>query len=462
MRRLQFLASLRYRFTLVMLAASLLFGVVVTGITWVEGHRALEQHTQLAALATLQAVARPAADRLLTEDDLRLRELLSGMLSNNDQWLQVAVVDGSGQTRARLNPKDEPTAAELDDTLRVSTVLLDSSVGTMSALVSRREDRRSALTLLFRLGAALVVVTVVGLAIAWLLGHWLTRDLERLVVLVERIGEGELGITLPDSASQNEVAVLARALNRASRNLDEAQQALAAQQAHLVETEKLAAVGSLAAGVAHEVANPVGGAINCLQRLARPDLTDERRENYRALALDAVERAAVVLRGLLHLARGASPGRGFEPEETTVADVLEQPSRMASVGSGIPIEVIGGEAIAVRWPRGPVEQILTNLLLNATAAAEGRAGVSWRREGRDVLIEITDDGSGLPAELAARVFEPFFSTRPPGQGTGLGLPVARSIARSLGGDIGLEPGRERGALAWVRLPERIDGGTGAS
>lgn len=462
MKRLRVLASLRYRFTLVMLAASLSFGVVVTGLTWVEGHRALERHTRESALTTLQAFARPAADRLLTEDDLRLRELVSGMLGNNDQWLQVMVVDGSGQVRARLTPKASHGPEEFEDAHEIRTVLLDPRIGTMSALVSRGADRRSAVALVYRLAFALFVLTLLGLATAWLLGHWLTRDLERLVVLVERIGEGELGLTLPHAEGHDEVAVLTRALNRASRNLGEARQALAEQQAHLVETEKLAAVGSLAAGVAHEVANPVGGAINCLQRLARPDLTDERRERYRQLALDAVERAAVVLRGLLHLARGASPGRGFAPEEMTVADAVEQPSRMASVGAGIPVVVAGGEAIAVRWPRGAVEQILTNLLLNATKAARVRVEVGWRREGDNVVIEISDDGPGLPAKLAARVFEPFFSTRPPGQGTGLGLPVARSIARSLGGDVGLRGGIEAGAVAWLRLPLTIDGSSDAA
>ncbi len=456
MRAFRSLASLRYRFTLVMLAASLSFGLVVTAIAWFEGERALETHTRQAALATLEAFARPAADRLLTEDDLRLRELLVGMLSNNDRWLRVTVADGSGQVRVQLPAESELRGVDLADAQEVSAVLLDPSVGTMTALISNQEDHRQAGALVLRLGGVMMMLTAAGLAIAGLLGAWLTRDLERLAGLVERIGEGELGVTLPDSGGRDEVAVLARALNRASRKLGDAQEALAVQQAHLVETEKLAAIGSLASGLAHEVANPVGGAMNCLQRLGRPDLTDEKRETYRKLALDATERAATVLKGLLHLARGASfPGHALQ-EETTVASVLEQPARMASVGSQVPVQLLGPEPTPVRWPRAPVEQILTNLLLNATRAATSKVAVSWQREGDEVLIEVLDDGPGPPAELADRLFEPFFSTRPPGQGTGLGLPVARSIARSLGGDVGLRAGADKGAVAWLRLPCSID------
>lgn len=456
MRPFRSLASLRYRFTLVMLAASLSFGIVVTAIAWLEGERALEAHTRQAALATLEAFARPAADRLLTEDDLRLRELIVGILSNNDRWLRVTVTDGSGQVRVKLPEDSDLSGVDLDETHEVSAALLDPSVGTMSALISNQEDHRQAAALVLRLGGVMALLTGAGLAIAGLLGVWLTRDLEGLAGLVERIGEGELGVTLPDPGGKNEVAVLARALNQASRKLGDAQEALAVQQAHLVETEKLAAIGSLASGLAHEVANPVGGAMNCLQRLGRPDLTEEKRETYRQLALDATERAATVLKGLLHLARGASfPGHGMR-EETTVASVLEQPARMASVGSQVSVQLVSPEPLPVTWPRAPVEQILTNLLLNATRAATSRVAVSWRREGDAVLIEVVDDGPGPPPERADRCFEPFFSTRPPGQGTGLGLPVARSIARSLGGDVGLRPGSDQGAVAWVRLPATIE------
>lgn len=462
MRQLRTLASLRYRFILVMLAASLSFGVAVTGITWFAGLQALEGHTSESARATLEAFSRPAADRLLTEDDLRLRELMTGMLGTNDRWIRVTVKDGSGRVRVQVPPAADLTGVDLEETMAVWTVLLDPSVGTMSALLSKEEDRRSAGALVYRLGGALVLLTLAGLLTAWLLGVWLTRDLEALVGLVDRIGEGELGVTLPESDAHDEVAVLARALNRASRNLGAAREELAAQQAHLVETEKLAAVGSLAAGVAHEVANPVGGAMNCLQRLGRPGLSDERRETYRQLALQATERAADVLQGLLHLARGARSGTGLAAESTTVASVVEQPSRMASVGSRMPVTVVGGEVPGVSWPRGPVEQILTNLLLNAASAAHTGVQVSWARVGADVLIEIADDGDGVPAELAERVFEPFFSTSPPGQGTGLGLPVARSITRSLGGDLGLRSGQEGGTVAWLRLPISVQETTDAT
>ena len=455
MERLRPLASLRYRFTLVMLAASLSFGLAVTVISWVEGRRALEAHTRQAASATLEAFARPAADRLLTEDSLRLRELMTGMLSTNERWVRVTVTDGHGRLRAQVPDASTLGPGDLDGTLEVQTVLLDPSVGVMSALVSNDADLFAAGTLVYRLGGALLVLTLVGLGTAWLLGTWLTRDLARLVGLVDRLGEGEVGVTLPESAGHDEVAVLARALNRASRRLGEARTALATQQAHLVETEKRAAVGSLAAGVAHEVANPVGGAMNCLQRLGRPALPPARRETYRKMALEATERAATVLQGLLQIARGARSGARLTPEQTTVADVVEQPTRMAGLRRGATVSVADAEDVSVCWPRGPVEQIVTNLLLNAVEAARSLVELRWARDGDDVVIEIADDGPGLPADLKERVFEPFFSTRPPGQGTGLGLPVARSIARSLGGDVSLTSARPGGTVARLRLPVEV-------
>ncbi len=457
--------SLRYRIAGVMLAASLAFGIAVVAITWVETEHMLERHTRAGTAASLQAASRSVADRVLVQDALALREATAELLAANSQWLAVTVTDATGGIIASA-PLDLPDRllADLprgaDDQvanggdLVVRLPLISPDVGHLTAIVSGRQNALETRATVRRLALAVAILTVTGIGTAVLLAHWLTRDLVRLSELVERIGEGEFGETVPVPEPDDEVAMLARAINRTSRSLEEAQARLATQQTQLVNVEKLAAVGTIAAGIVHEIANPVAGAANCMRRLRRPDLSPERRESYVEASIDGLERAGKVLQDLLVYARGAPPSAQLSTDELDLRESLEQVRSMIAVSSQVPVRLQDGPDATVTWPWGRVEQILANLLLNACQAAITEVALCWRLEGDDVVLEITDDGAGIPEENRERVFEPFFTTREVGEGTGLGLAVSASIAATLGGRIELLPrgGDTSGTVARLRLP----------
>jgi signal transduction histidine kinase len=110
----------------------------------------------------------------------------------------------------------------------------------------------------------------------------------------------------------------------------------------------------------------------------------------------------------------------------------------------------------VFWPRRLVDQVLANLLINARQAARSVVEVGWCVHDGHVTVEVEDDGPGVPEDVLARVFDPFFTTRPVGEGTGLGLSVSRSIAQALGGSVEIGPraGGRTGARARLKLPRR--------
>ncbi|MBA4356675.1 MAG: histidine kinase, partial [Desulfovibrio sp.] len=222
------------------------------------------------------------------------------------------------------------------------------------------------------------------------------------------------------------------------------------------QNERLVAVGQLAAGLAHEINNPLG-VIQCYAELLRPALAEPQARTDLEVILRHTDQARRVVRDLLDFARPrlASPG----------------PSDLASVAASI-IEVLRPRARAVRaetslkaQPDLPLvragtdalEHILSNLLMNALdAVPEGsgqvRLEIGAEADGRFVRLSMADNGPGIAPEHLDRVFDPFFTTKEVGKGTGLGLAVVYGLVRDLGGTLGVENAPGGGAVFIVRLP----------
>ncbi len=221
----------------------------------------------------------------------------------------------------------------------------------------------------------------------------------------------------------------------------------------LFHAEKMAAVGQLAGGVAHEINNPLGGILAFAQLMSRDaDRTPEDRENLR-LITDAALRAKRIVESLLHFSRLPREEKG----PVDLAGVVEAALFLlqSQLKSGR-VEVVREYRPAMATANAnQVQQIVVNLLVNAIQAmeGEGRVVVSTgpARTGH-VRLQIADTGPGIKPEVASRIFEPFFTTKPEGQGTGLGLPVCYQIAEEHGGSIRLEQAPERGACFVLELP----------
>ena len=457
------LGSLRWQLTGMMLAAFLLLGAAVLVVAHRETKRILAGHTESAALATLQAHMRYVTDAMLTEDQLALRLVLQDLIETNPRWHEVVVLRADGSALATATSTDRPRDGRRlehsteEPELVVEHELLAGRAGTIRAVLGTREDDLVARAQFRRLGLTVSILTASGAAAAFLFGAWLSAPLERLSGVARRIGEGELGHTMDVDAPVDEVADLSLAINEMSRRLLEGRHRLDEQQRQLIHVEKLAAAGTLAAGLAHEVANPIAGVAGCVRRLRDDDLEPDRRSRYAELALDGLGRATRVLQDLLVFARagGETTRAGDTTELLEIDQLLGDAVRFTSTGSTKQVTVEGSGPSEARWPKQAVAQILTNLLINALDFADAEVELSWEPLGQMVAIEVRDDGPGVPEELADRVFEPFFTTRDPGTGTGLGLAVSALQAQAMGGRLELLPRLPRGTVARLVVPRSV-------
>ncbi|AUX44365.1 ATPase [Sorangium cellulosum] len=239
------------------------------------------------------------------------------------------------------------------------------------------------------------------------------------------------------------------------------QRALEAQLAH---RDRLAQLGRLAAGVAHEVGNPLTG-ITCLAQNLRAEADSAERDEIRAragLILGEAARIEAILRSLLeHSRTGAVPSPGEIPRarvgRVAIAQVVAEAERLIRLDRAarhVRVEQACPESLVVIGDRRELVQVFVNLLANARDASEEGATVSVRGriEAGQIVIEVEDHGSGIPGELLADVLEPFVTTKRDPSGTGLGLPLSRSIVQDHGGTLALRSAVGQGTTVVVKLP----------
>lgn len=234
------------------------------------------------------------------------------------------------------------------------------------------------------------------------------------------------------------------------------QRSLESQAAH---RDRLASVGELAAGVAHEVGNPLTGILMVVRNLQREVGDQDLRQRLDTVIREG-ERIKGIVRSLVDFSRSSADPREpglHERKKLAVDDVVREAVDLLRIGRrdrGVECRIVPSVPSDVVGDRTRLVQVVLNLLTNACDASErnGLVEIGWRPVDERVALYVRDEGIGMPKDVQARMVEPFFTTKDPGQGTGLGLSVVQSIVRAHGGELRVQSEAGHGTSVEVVLP----------
>ncbi len=370
-------------------------------------------------------------------------------------------------------------ARESDDVLAVVVFLPGRGVFVAETSLAPSPAERAVpmLILLYTASAGVLALVVVYL----LLTRWIVRPVESLTLAAERVAAGRRDVRA-EVRGAAEIARAAGAFNRMTEQLsaresdlsdrveelERAHRELKRAQEQIVRGERLATVGRLSAGIAHEVGNPLAAIVGLADVMADGGLDESEVREFSGRIGREAQRIHRTVRELLDYARASpSPAGATEPGITAqgdVADAMEQVVRLIAPQKSlrdVRVELdVSGTLPPVGVSTDRLVQVLLNLALNAAdalhmaALTPGSITLRARHEMGRVSIEVEDDGPGIPDEARAKVFEPFYTTKPAGEGTGLGLATSAAIVEQAGGLIAATSRNDgaRGARIAIELP----------
>lgn len=374
-----------------------------------------------------------------TDSDRHLATQIADLAAQNDKDFRTVVVPA-------ITRGDRGEVAKLGDDLEAvvdRVVALNAQLNT--DLEARSVTARRSAEIL-RDRSVIWTITCFGLAIAFAaaVGWWLTRTIVRRVESLRRgarrIGAGDLGARI-ELTGHDEFAELASSFNQMAASL-------AREQAALVRSQKLASIGQVAAGVAHELNNPLTVILGYTKLLrAEPGAnSDELR-----IIDDEARLCQRIVQELLDLAR---PHRlDIGPVDLALL-AREAVDRLEGVGvlRDRVVRVVSDRPIMVSADAGKLRQVIANVVVNAAeaTAASGTITIGATATTEQATLTIADNGPGIAPEIRDQIFEPFVTTKP--RGTGLGLAIAHAIVDAHGGRIGISSSSESGTLVSLQLP----------
>jgi signal transduction histidine kinase len=277
-----------------------------------------------------------------------------------------------------------------------------------------------------------------GLLLSWLLGRGMARPLQRLTALMAAVSAENLAIEL-HPRRPDEIGVLQESframLERLRRSEAERERALT----QLIQSEKMASIGKIVAGVAHEVNNPLGTIAACIYNIE--EQPEQSPEQYLKIIMQGVARIEQIVRQLTDYSRAGALELQYLASDTFFSESAEF-ARMALKKYGVRFiaEDRCQPPTVLSLDKGKIQQVILNLLINAADAspAGGEIRLTATIEKTVYCLSVHDQGCGIPKGMRNQIFDIFYTTKAPGEGTGIGLAIGKSIIEMHGGELGYE------------------------
>ncbi|MBI5204076.1 MAG: HAMP domain-containing protein [Nitrospirae bacterium] len=374
-------------------------------------------------------------------------------LSNTD----IVIVDSGGgvisSTLKTQGKTDSKTLSEKDlsGKLLIKFPLTDMSNAAIGNIMVIQEDRlpviisKTHLTLLL----LLLAISAGSIFVLFLVLNKVMRPVVKLREGAERIGKGEFSHRI-EVISKDEIGELSEGFNRMAANLEK----MRSMEERLYQSERLAAIGKFAAGIAHEINNPVGNVIGIAKLRLKNTEDTAAREDLESIIKDS-GRCASIIKDLLVYSRQAPPKKELTAINTLIDGAVKTINHQADSRNIEIVRESDAGLLDIRVDPLQMSQVLGNILLNAVQSIEssGKIIIKTSVTSDNIAeISISDNGIGIEDAVKDKIFYPFFTTKAVGEGTGLGLAISYGIVQNHGGEIIAESGKEHGSTFRIRLP----------
>jgi two-component system NtrC family sensor kinase len=336
-------------------------------------------------------------------------------------------------------------------------------------IVSTISTSRNVFSLIFALGTASVIL------IGYLLAQNIARPILKLRTMSAAVAAGDLnqssGLKRSDEIGElatsfdtmtirlrertEEAARLYAETVQRNRELAEINQRLQAAQAQLIQSEKLAAVGQLTAGIVHDVKNPLAVIKGLAEELEEDIGEDPYAQDGLRTIRESASKASTIVTDLLKFARQSEPRKVQQDLRDTINTSIRLTEYLARKGKIEIVTELPEESVIGVYDGQQIEQVLINLITNAIQAMPdgGTLVITLENKSQEAVVKLEDNGIGIPTENLPRIFDPFFTTKPEGEGTGLGLSVGYGIISRHGGRIAAESTEGVGTTFTISLPK---------
>jgi len=369
--------------------------------------------------------------------------------------LIASSIDPSWHTSTKNNISDKTIfkannnwVLEVIEEVSISTKVWGYLVLGFDATPIHNEVRRILFFIYTAVGGAIFIT----LFFINIIAETLTRRLNLLSSAVDEFDTYILGKNLPEG--DDEIGKLASNFNDLRKRLIQSRQELKDSERNVFHAEKLAAIGRLAAGVAHEINNPLTGIRHSINNILNDKDGKLNKDEYLTLIDEALGKIESVVSKLL----GFSRRKGDKSTDTSINDAIITITKLLDYSiTSKKIELkmdLDSDIPSIHCNPHLIDEICMNLIINALDACESGCKIMCRSysDNQHVVLEIDDNGHGIQSKNIQRIFEPFFTTKEVGKGTGLGLYVTREIVNGLGGEIDLTTHVNSGTKFTVKLP----------
>lgn len=304
----------------------------------------------------------------------------------------------------------------------------------------------------------LLTTTILAIAltilVVYLISDRLTKSLKEMVAVIDKFNIKSYDV-FPIPKSNDEIGFLARRFRQMQRRLHMSRRELEKAQKEIYHAEKLASIGRLASGVAHEINNPLMGLKNCVETLRNEPDNIEQSEEYLLLMQEGMDKIEIIVSKLLEFSHKKSRKSGKIDINNSIDRVLKLVNYRLSKNQ-VEMEVKPEDSLHnVYGDQQLLEEVFMNIIINAIDAmpSGGKVAVTTENIGSEnILISFKDTGVGIPSSQISEIFDPFFTTKDIGKGTGLGLAVSLRIVEEHEGTITLKSNVGKGSTFFVQFP----------